>query len=163
MSTKQSIFRLSPFVLFPTLFVFLGAFVGNTTRPGIDGWYQNAEKAALNPPDWVFGVVWSLLYVMMGLAFALLWRLPETNPSKQFLLRLFIGQLIFNLAWSFVFFQLHLLWLATAWVAALGLLVLFFIVRAWPVCRNAALLLVPYLGWLCFALYLSASVAYLNP
>lgn len=163
MSIQKPIFRLSPFVLFPTLFVLLGAFVGNATRPGIDGWYQNAEKAALNPPDWVFGVVWSLLYVMMGLAFALLWRLPESNPHKQFLQRLFVGQLVLNLAWSFVFFQLHLLWLATAWVAVLGVIVLFFIVRAWPVCKNAALLLIPYFGWLCFALYLSASVATLNP
>lgn len=163
MNTKQSIFRLSPFVLFPTLFVLLGATVGNATRPDIDGWYQNAEKAALNPPDWVFGVVWTLLYIMMGWSFALLWRLPEDSAHKKLLLRVFIGQLILNLAWSFVFFQLHLLWLATVWVAVLGLIVVFFIVRAWPVCRNAALLLIPYLGWLCFALYLSASVAALNP
>lgn len=145
------------------MFVVMGAVVGTATRPGIDGWYQNAEKAALNPPDWVFGAVWTILYLMMGLAFALLWRLPEAVEKKPNLLRLFVVQLILNLAWSFVFFQLHLLWLATAWVGVLIAVVVFFIVKAWPVCKPAAALLLPYVAWMCFALYLSASVAALNP
>lgn len=162
MKTQKSLSRPFDFILFPTLFIVLGSVVGYATRPEIDGWYQAAEKAALNPPDWMFGVVWPILYLMMGLSFALLWRLPEASPQKQILLRLFVAQLILNLAWSFVFFQLQLLWLATAWIVVLGATVLFVIVKSWPIRRNAALLLLPYFGWLCFALYLSASVAVLN-
>ncbi len=136
--------------------------MGVATRPGVDGWYAQAEKAALNPPDWVFGVVWATLYVMMGAALSFVLGVQGAPKRKKQLVKLFLFQLALNLAWSFVFFQFRLLWLATAWVAVLVALVLFFIVRSWGPCRAAALLLLPYLGWLCFAFYLSLSVTLLN-
>ena len=137
----------------------LGALVGYATRPGVDGWYQTAMKSALTPPDYVFGIVWSALYLLMGFY---LWRIARRKPDepRRFLLRLFIAQLAANLAWSFIFFQVQALWLAAAWIigliAAVGLL----IIRTYTPDRWAALALVPLLAWMCFALYLSLFVAW---
>ncbi len=155
----HSALTLLPILALPVL----GWVVGMATRPGVDGWYQSAEKASLNPPDWVFGVVWGVLYIMMGLAFSQILRLPTDQPRKKIMIRVFIIQLALNLAWSFIFFQMQLLWLASAWIIALGLCVLFFIVLSWRTCRPAAVLMIPYLGWITFACYLSTAVALLYP
>ncbi|WP_435640789.1 TspO/MBR family protein [Micavibrio aeruginosavorus] len=140
----------------------LGALVGYATRPGVDGWYQTAMKSALTPPDYVFGIVWSVLYLLMGFY---LWRIARRAPgdsgydSRRFLLRLFIAQLIANLAWSFIFFQMQALWLAVVWIIGLIAAVGVLIKRTYRLDRWAALALAPLLGWMCFALYLSTFVA----
>lgn len=149
-------------ILIPTLLLpALGAFVGIATQSGVDDWYQTIAKSVLTPPNWVFGAMWSTLYVLMGISLGLLWNTPP-GPRRKNIIILFIGQLLFNLAWSFAFFQLHLLWISTVWVAALAGLVLVLIIKAWAIKQSAALLLIPYLLWLCFAFYLSLTVALLN-
>ncbi len=137
----------------------LGALVGFATRPGVDGWYQSAVRSALTPPDYVFGIVWSVLYLLMGFY---LWRIARRAPddSRRFLLRLFIAQLIANLAWSFIFFQMQALWLAVAWIIGLIAAVGVLIKHTYKLDRWAALALVPLLAWMCFALYLSTFVAW---
>ena len=147
---------LLPVVALPAF----GACVGFFTRQGVDQWYQTLQKSSLNPPDWVFGAVWTLLYVMMGLSLGLLWQKASRVPTRVF--GLFALQLVLNLAWSFVFFQLHWLWVSTIWVAALIGLVGFLIVKIWPLHRLASLLLWPYLAWLGFALILSFGIVRLN-
>ncbi|MGZ9108921.1 MAG: TspO/MBR family protein [Micavibrio sp.] len=157
--------NIKPFflILLPALFLpALGAAVGLSTQSGIDGWYQTIAQSPLTPPDHIFGIVWSILYVMMGISLGLIFVTPGAKPAKTRLLQLFFLQLALNLAWSFVFFQLHWLWVAAVWVAALIGLVVLLIVKLWPFRRGAALLLVPYVLWLCFALYLSTTIALLN-
>lgn len=148
-----------PAILLPAL----GAVVGLLTQVGVDQWYQTIARSILTPPDWVFGAVWTTLYLMMGLSLGLILSAPDPDSRKSRLLVLFFLQLVLNLAWSFVFFQLHWLWLSAIWVAALAGVVMVLIIQLWPVSRLAATLLIPYILWLGFALYLSTTIALLNP
>jgi benzodiazapine receptor len=143
------------------LFMAIGATIGMVTEPGKDMWYQGLLKSSLNPPDWVFGVVWSTLYLMMAAAFWLLIEKPA-QPGVKNAHRLFIIQLIVNWAWSFVFFTLHLKFLSFVWILALVGLVIATIRAMWPITRPGALLLLPYLGWISFASYLAGTIWALN-
>jgi benzodiazapine receptor len=157
--TKPFFLILLPALLLPAL----GAAIGLSTQSGIDGWYQTIAQPALTPPDPVFGIVWSILYVMVGVSLGLLFNTPGSKSVKNRLLQIFFLQIVLNLAWSFVFFQLHWLGVAAVWVAALEGLVVFLIVKLWSFQRGAALLLIPYALWLSFAFYLSTTIALLNP
>ena len=158
--TKAKSFFL---ILAPTLILpILGALVGIGTQSGVDGWYETITRSTLTPPNWVFGTVWSILYIMMGLSLGLIFTTAGLHHRKKLILKLFILQLVLNLAWSFVFFQLHLLWISAIWVGLLVGLVLFLIRTLWPFRRLAAALLIPYVLWLCFAFYLSLTIALLN-
>lgn len=150
-------------ILTPTLILpILGALVGIGTQSGVDGWYETITRSTLTPPNWVFGTVWSILYIMMGLSLGLIFTTTGLHHRKKLILKLFILQLVLNLAWSFVFFQLHLLWSSAIWVGLLAGLVLFLIRTLLPFRRLAAALLIPYVLWLCFAFYLSLTIALLN-
>lgn len=138
----------------------LGGVVGATTRPGVTGWYQSLIKPDFNPPDWVFGATWTILYIMMGFALGLLWRHAAQVPRWIFVL--FLAQIVVNLGWSYAFFQFHWLWVSTVWVAVLAGMVGWLISGLRRVMPVAALLLLPYLGWLGFALTLSLCIARLN-
>ncbi len=158
--TKAKSFFL---ILAPTIILpLLGAIVGIGTQSGVDGWYETITRSTLTPPNWVFGATWSVLYIMMGLSLGLILTASGLYHRKKLILKLFFLQLVFNLAWSFVFFQLHLLWTSAIWVGLLAGLVLFLIVKLWSFRRIAAALLVPYIMWLCFAFYLSLTIALLN-
>ena len=150
-------------ILLPAMLVpAFGALVGIATSDGVSGWYQTIDQSALTPPDRVFGMVWTGLYILMGIALGLLLNAPDGQPRKKILLGLFLTQLVLNLAWSFIFFQLHLIWLSALWIAVLIGLVLCLMIGLWPLRRAASLLLLPYLSWLCFAFYLSLTIALLN-
>ncbi len=131
------------------------------TTPNIPTWYAALEKPFFNPPNWVFGPVWTLLYILMGVSLYLVW-VSKTKASKQFAYRLFAAQLVLNALWSVVFFGLHQPWLAVVVIIAL-LIVLIFTVRVFAkYSKLAAWLLVPYIAWVCFASILNFSVALLN-
>ena len=93
------------------------------TTPEIDGWYRTIEKPSWNPPNWIFGPVWTALYILMAIAAWLVWR-PAGFVAAAMPLTLFAVQLVLNIAWSWIFFGLHqpgwafaeivLLWLAIA-------------------------------------------------
>lgn len=127
-------------------------------------WYAALEKPSYNPPDWAFGVVWPVLYVMMVVAAALAWRHPSRQKKAQVrqARMLFVVQLALNLAWTPVFFGLEnpqygLAWLGTVWLAATATLVAF-----WRLRPLAGALLVPYLAWLSFAVLLNTQILLLN-
>lgn len=130
---------------------------------GPDDWFQALKKPTWNPPGWVFGPAWTLLYILMGISVWLFRR--EANAAgvgKTSAMRLFWIQLLLNLAWTPIFFGLHqpllafieicLLWLAALWTAlAFG-----------KISSTAGYLLVPYLAWLSFALVLNGTIWLLN-
>jgi tryptophan-rich sensory protein len=131
------------------------------TAPNIAGWYAGLTKPAFNPPNWIFGPVWSLLYAVMSVAAWLAWR---SAPGKQAnrILVIYALQLGVNLLWSVLFFGLHLPVLAL--IDCLVLLVLI-ILMAWFYGRFSALagwLLLPYGLWVSFASLLNAAIVYLN-
>jgi tryptophan-rich sensory protein len=134
-----------------------GIAIGIITAP--DEWYQLLDKPAFNPPNWVFGPVWTLLYAAIAIVG---WRQYEAHQqgADWGLWRL---QLALNFAWSPAFFGLQAPWLAFGVISALWLSITLFIMRNWRRDRLSAALFVPYLAWVSFAAVLNLSIAWLNP
>jgi translocator protein len=134
------------------------------TARAIPAWYRSLEKPAWNPPNWVFGPVWTTLYGLMGVALVLVRRAPGADAGQRARAQAIFGvQLALNLAWSFVFFGGRDLRGALGVIAALWISILATMVSFWPIRRVAAALLVPYLAWVSFASLLNAEIARRNP
>lgn len=141
---------------------FLVAFVGSQASiMGLQGWYQTLNKPALNPPGWVFAPVWTVLYLMMGVALWQVWR-SEPSSLRSWGLSLFGLQLVLNGLWSWLFFAWHKLPLAFWEIVLLDLAILATILVFAKVRSSAAWLLVPYLAWCCFASLLSFGIWRMN-
>ena len=131
------------------------------TAGNVDGWYASAEKAPWNPPNWLFGPAWTLLYTLMSVAAWLVWRRGGS-------LKPYVIQLVLNAIWTPVFFGLYpvigapALWIALVIIAALDVAVLLTMLRFWRTSKLAAWLLVPYWAWVLFATTLNAALAVLN-
>lgn len=132
------------------------------TAPAIPGWYAALEKPALNPPSWVFGPVWTTLYVLMGIAAFLVWRKGLQEREVRIALGVFVVQLVLNALWSFVFFGMQEPGLALINIATLWLAIVITGILFWRIERAAAYLLVPYLLWVSFASYLNYAIWSLN-
>jgi tryptophan-rich sensory protein len=142
--------------LFITAILLAGFLIGYTSNPQAS--YAGFAKPSFAPPAWVFGPVWTLLYVMIGIAG---WRLYETDPRSTEM-RLWWAQMALNFAWTPVFFTAGARALALAIILTLLALIVALVLRLWPRDRTAALLLVPYAGWVGFATALNAAIVALN-
>lgn len=139
----------------------VGALSGWLSRSGMERYSQTVTQPPLSPPSWLFPVVWTILFALMGIGAA---RVSKTAPGKARSrgLNLFVIQLIFNFFWSLIFFNaqaygLALIWLLALWVLVLGMALAFYKVD--PV---SGWLQLPYLLWLTFAAYLNWGVWQLN-
>lgn len=141
----------------------LGNASGLVTFFSVDGWYAALERPAGNPPNWIFGPVWTLLYAMLGVALALLWHAQGPARLQRRALRYFGLQLGLNLLWTPAFFGLQRIDLALLVIVPLLLLIGLTIRAAHPVSRPAALLLLPYFLWVGYATYLNLGFLLLNP
>lgn len=133
----------------------VGAIAGVFTANSVESWYSKLNKPSFNPPNYLFGPVWTILYVLMGVALYLIW----TSNNKT-ALTLFIIQLTLNFAWSFLFFQLK-----NPLIALIEIIVLLaFIIATTIVARNPVVtyLFIPYIAWVSFATILNASIYWLN-
>jgi len=133
------------------------------TVQGLGAWYDALQQPVLAPPSWVFGPVWTALFALIGVALWLVWRQVESSPREVRVgFGVFVGQFVFNLGWSAVFFGMQ----EIGWgLAVIGLLWVFILATIWAfdrVDRRAALLLVPYLAWVSFAAYLNYRFWVLN-
>jgi translocator protein len=145
---------LVPWIALPLL---AGAF-GSQFQPG--GWYAELEKPAWNPPSWVFGPVWTMLYILMGVAAWLVWE--RYGAAARLALGLFVVQLVFNAAWSWLFFGLQSPGLAFAEIIVLWLLILATTVLFWRARTAAGVLMLPYVAWVTFAMVLNYTIWRLN-
>lgn len=136
--------------------VFIAASSGAVFKPG--EWYESLRKPSWTPPNWAFPVVWSLLYVGIAYAGWSIWTLSGWSLPLVF----WSLQIVFNAAWSWLFFGLRRMDLALGDIAALWVSNLCFIVSAWPVSPTAALIFVPYLAWVSTAGVLNYTVLRLN-
>jgi tryptophan-rich sensory protein len=132
------------------------------TRPNIPTWYAGLAKPGFTPPNWVFGPVWTILYVMMAAAAWRILSLPQARPGRRAALTAFFVQLALNAAWSFAFFAAHSPGTGLAVIGALMAAILWTIRLFWPLDRGAAWLLVPYAAWVAYAAALNASIWRLN-
>ncbi|MBP6127121.1 TspO/MBR family protein [Flavobacterium sp.] len=141
----------------------VGFFSGKITQSSITTWYPTLIKPIFNPPNWVFAPVWTLLYIFMGIAAGLIWNEIEKKPKEvKIALQYFIFQLGLNALWSYLFFGLQNLLLASIEVILL-LLVLIECYKIFkPIHSTAAKLFIPYIAWVSFASLLTLSIFYLN-
>ncbi len=148
-------------ILSIVLCVSLGSVGGLVTVSEIPTWYASLNKPSFNPPNWLFGPVWTILYLLMGISVYMIWKQPVSKERNK-ALQLFILQFILNFCWSFIFFGLH----ATGWalieMIALWILILLSILHFAKHSKTAAWLLVPYISWVSFALLLNAAIWKLN-
>jgi benzodiazapine receptor len=141
---------------------FIGSFFTNMS---VSTWYLSLAKPWFTPPGWLIGLVWFILFVLMGVSMFFIWRnnLRLNNPPIKNAIVLFGVQLIVNVLWSAIFFGLRSPIAGLGAIAALWILILVTIIMFWRVSRDAALLLVPYILWVSFAAYLNYTVWVLNP
>lgn len=137
------------------LLVILTAVIGSIANINInaDGWYEELVKSPLNPPGYVFGIVWPILYLLMGIVAFL---------AAERIWKLFIIQLILNAAWSWIFFYYQLPIIALLDIALLMLVNAMILSNLKSFSRALFLLYLPYMLWLCFAAFLNVSIIYLN-
>ena len=133
-----------------------GWIIGASNLPG--AWYGSLNKPPFNPPNWLFPIAWTVLYVLIAIAG---WRTYERVVSGA-VMQVWWGQLVLNFAWSPVFFTAHLMWVALAIIVSMFVLIIAFIVMQWRDDRIAALLFVPYAIWVAFASVLNLSLNLLN-
>lgn len=148
--------KILSYILFIGFVVGAGLIAGLTNMPG--EWYQSLQKPVFNPPSWLFGPVWTTLYVMIGVAGARIWQRAPKSAAMQ----LWFAQMAFNLMWSPAFFGLQNPELALVVIAGMLVTIIAFMIKARPIDRISTLLFVPYLAWVSFASVLNVSLAWLN-
>ena len=139
----------------------VGALAGRLSREGMS-LYQTMAKPLLSPPGWVFPVMWSLLYVLMGAASCLVYCSEASRPRKKRALILYGIQLAVNFVWPLLFFRFGLLWLSFVWLLLLIGLVWTCMTLFGCILSRAGKLMLPYLLWLFYAAYLNLGAALLN-
>jgi tryptophan-rich sensory protein len=162
MSNKRNsmVFSLIIAILLP---IFMGIIVGVTTGSSISSWYPTLRKPTWNPPSWIFGPVWTVLYGLMGLASWLVWRKWAAQEKQVRGALLWYGlQLGLNFLWSIIFFGMRRPDLALIEIIVLWGAILITMIKFARVDRLAAWLLVPYQLWVSFATVLNAAIWWLN-
>lgn len=146
------------------IIVFVAGAIGTVaTLSEIPTWYAALAKPTWAPPNWVFGPVWTTLYILIGIALFLVWRKGTDKKEVKLALLIFAVQLVLNILWSVVFFGYHSTFGGIIVVIILWIAILINIIVFYRVSRPAGLLLVPYIIWVSIASYLNYSVYLLNP
>jgi benzodiazapine receptor len=156
---KKTIYYIFISVTICLLVGFLSSFA---TQSSVNGWYLGLEKPFFNPPNWVFAPVWSLLYIMMGVAAGLVWAKGYYHVWVKTALYHFLFQLLLNALWSITFFGLKNPLMALVVILGLNVLLLFTFKWFKIVLPKAAYLLLPYMVWVGFATALNAAIWWLN-
>jgi tryptophan-rich sensory protein len=154
--------KILKIVLMVVLCVTVGYLSGLVTRESILTWYVTLNKPSFNPPNWVFAPVWTLLYIMMGVAAGMVWTSNSDEQTTKKALGFFAIQLGLNALWSCLFFGLHNPLLALIEIILLWLMIFETYNMFKKINKTAGLLLLPYLAWVSFAAILNASIWWLN-
>jgi tryptophan-rich sensory protein len=149
-------------VLFVLAAEILGGLGSLVTSPAVGGWYKELVKPSFNPPNWLFGPAWTILFALMGVSFYLVYEKGLKNKKVKEAITVFIIQFIFNIAWSFIFFGAKLPRLALLEIIIMWFLILLTMIKFYRISKTAALLLLPYLLWVTFATLLNYSIVVLN-
>ena len=166
-SYRKDILRLGISIAAPLIAGVIGSIF---TSESVSTWYQTIEKPSFSPPNWLFGPVWTTLYVLMGISLFLIWRVttrtttfPEDRRDRKIAAFIAFGsQLILNVLWSFIFFGLRSPQLAFAEIVILLISIVVTIVIFYKISPLAAVLMMPYAGWVTFASFLNLQIWLLN-
>lgn len=150
------------FIIFILLCLIMQIVGSLWTRETVLTWYPTLIKPSWTPPDWVFGPVWSCLYLMIAVSGWLMYR-AEYSQKRAVALMLYGSQLALNFIWSFLFFSLQSPILGLIDIILLCLFISLTIIKAWPVSHLASILLIPYFIWVLYATSLNTGIWLLNP
>ena len=153
--------RLFPFVIA----IFFPLFIGNLsaffTQENIK-LFAEINKPYLSPPAWIFPIVWTVLFLLMGLASYIIFSNDSDIPKRNHAITFYALQLFINFFWSIIFFNLHMYLLAFVWLVLLWCMIIVTIFYFWQISRQAAYFMIPYLLWVTFAGYLNLAIYILN-
>ena len=158
-SRMNKIVLLALSVLVPLVAGFVGSAF---TLQSLPTWYAGLVKPPFNPPNWLFGPVWTTLYIAMGVSLFLVVTTEKKSKNINHALSLFFTQLVFNALWSILFFGMKNPELAFTEIVFLWSLIYLTITNFLRINKTAGLLLIPYLTWVSFATILNLSIAILN-
>lgn len=155
---KSQIFKLIASIILPLA---LGAIAGMFTSQSVPEWYATLNRPSFNPPNWIFGPVWTTLYMLMGISLFLIWK-QDASKERNLAILVFLLQLLLNFGWSFIFFYFNMIGFALVeiillWISIVTMLVLFYKIKPMTAYIN-----LPYLLWATFATVLNASYYFLN-
>lgn len=143
-----------------------GAIGSIFTMASLGNWYSALIKPSFNLPSWVFGPVWTVLFLLMGYALYIVWnsksKTKEDRKAKKIALEMFASQLLLNIAWSAFFFGLHSPLAAFVNIIFLWAFIILTIMKFDKVSNSAAFILIPYLLWVTFAAILNFAIVLLN-
>ena len=139
----------------------LGAIAGMLTSQSVPNWFANLAKPPFNPPNWIFGSVWTALYILMGISLFLIWK-EDASKIRRLAILVFMIQLLLNFGWSFIFFYFKMIGLAFVeiillWISVIAMFILFYKIK--PI---AAYMNIPYILWVSFAMVLNGAFFFLN-
>ena len=139
----------------------VGAIAGMFTSQAVPAWYASLNRPSFNPPNWVFGPVWTSLYILLGISFFLIWK-EEASKERDLAIKVFSIQMLLNFAWSFLFFYFNLIGAALIEIILLWISIALMIYLFYKIKPSAAYLNIPYLLWVSFATILNAGYYFLN-
>ena len=139
----------------------IGGFSGFLTANSINGWYSTLQQPTFNPPNWVFGPVWTTLYLIMGISLYRIWILPVSEYRNK-AIGIFALQITLNFFWSLIFFRWHLIGFALLEIILMWVMIATMILRFKKLDAAAGLMNVPYLLWVTFASALNGAYFILN-
>ena len=151
-------FTLLACILLPLI---IGSLSGLANAGSLNDWYVQLNKPSFNPPGYLFGPVWTVLYLLMGISLYLIWKSPKGNPRTNALI-IFGLQMLLNFAWSFIFFYFKQTGWALVDIIILWLNIIIMIFVFYKINKTAALIQIPYLLWVSFASVLNAAIWILN-
>jgi len=146
-------------ILIPQLVGFIGSLF---TMSSVSTWYSTIAKPALNPPSWIFGPVWITLYILIGIAFYLIWQKAFDSTYNRRVFLLFFLHIFLNGIWSILFFGAQNILFAFVDIIAVLATLIILMVLFWRIDHRATYLFIPYLAWVSFATYLNYSLLVLN-
>jgi len=150
-------------IIFPLTSLIFGLVGGLITAKQIPNWYQKLIKPSFNPPNWIFGPAWTTLYIMIGISGYLVWKEKQSfSPEHSLAWTIYFAQLVFNYAWTPLFFYFHMLFVALIEIVIMDVLIWINIVLFYSINPTAGLLLIPYGCWVTFATCLNYSIWSLN-
>jgi benzodiazapine receptor len=155
---KSHFFKLIVSIILPLA---LGTVAGMFTSQSIPDWYATLNRPSFNPPNWIFGPVWTALYLLMGISLFLIWK-QDVSKERNLAILVFLLQLLLNFCWSFIFFYFNWIGIALVEIILLWISIVYMLIFSYKIKPLAAYMNLPYLLWVTFATVLNASYYFLN-
>ena len=155
---KSQIIKLVVSLILP---LGVGAIAGIFTAKAVPEWYASLNRPSFSPPNWVFGPVWTVLYILLGISLFLIWKL-ESGKERNLAIFVFLLQLLLNFGWSFIFFYFKMIGFALFEIILLWMSIVIMLFLFYKIKPMAAYINIPYFFWVTFATLLNSTYYFLN-